>query len=103
MLILASPLTRLLNPSTTVRCEHITGGGGVNPPKKEHPHYLDVVSSIQVKEWIGSCLYPFSCQGFGLSLQENLKGERPKPSLDPRVTLGHLPEFGQDLEKHRSC
>jgi hypothetical protein len=101
MFILASPLTRLLNPSTTVRCEHIAGGA--NPPKEERPHYLDVVSSIQVKEWIGSCLYPFSCQDFGLSLQENLEGERPEPSLDLRVTLGHLPEFGQDLEKHRSC
>lgn len=97
-LVLASPFTRILNPSTTVRCEHIAGEGSL--PKKVHSHYLDVVSSIQLVEWIGSCLHPFSCQGFGLSLHERMKEEKWEPSLDLRVTLDHFPDFGQDLEKH---
>jgi hypothetical protein len=59
-----------------------------------------VVSSIQVKEWIGSCLYPLSGQDFGLSIQERLKGEGLKPSLDLRVAI-RFPEFSQDLEKNR--
>ena len=100
-LILASLFARILDSSTTIRCEHIAGEDV--PPKEVHPHYLDVVSSIQVKEWIGSCLHPFSCQAFGLSLQKAMEGERREPSLDLRATLGHLPEFGQDLKKHRSC
>lgn len=100
-LILASPFTRILNPSTTVRCEHIAREGGFHG--QAHPHYLDVVSSIQVMEWIGVRLHPFSCQAFGMSLPKNIEREGGKSFSDLRATMVHFPEFSQDLEKHRSC
>jgi hypothetical protein len=36
-LILASPFERILNPSTTIRCEPVAEEDA--PPKEKHPHH----------------------------------------------------------------
>ncbi|KAI4605370.1 hypothetical protein J4E80_010633 [Alternaria sp. BMP 0032] len=89
-------------PKTGLRYDPswIPADGANKALKKDWERLKRLLSSIQVKEWIGSCLYPFSGQGFGLSIQENLEGEGLKPPLDLRVAF-RFPEFSQDLEKDR--